>query len=120
MRATCALFGSAICNATGNYSATLQAVTARWNYNHTPQWIDGWGRVAHALANGLHAPPSRRFSSSGPRTAARRIEGASLAGAPRMMATCGGACLAETCPSRKKNGRNYDVTVENTAGLPRY
>ena len=40
VRATCALFGSAICNSTGNYSATLGAVTARWNYNHTSHWID--------------------------------------------------------------------------------
>ena len=40
VRATCALFGSAICNSTGNYSATLDAVTARWNYNHTSHWID--------------------------------------------------------------------------------
>ena len=37
--ASCELFGGGICNRTGNFSATLAATTAAWNYNHTSQWI---------------------------------------------------------------------------------
>ena len=55
MRATCALFGRAICNATGNFSATLTAVTARWNYNHTRSWIDDI--FAHEYAQPPNATP---------------------------------------------------------------
>ena len=44
VRASCELFGTAACNATGNLSATIRRVEkeayARWLYNHSSQWID--------------------------------------------------------------------------------
>lgn len=44
MRASCELFGQSICNATGNLSAMIKSVEAaayaKWQFNHTNQWID--------------------------------------------------------------------------------
>ena len=47
------LIASQLYPSTGNWSATLQAVTARWNYNHTRSWIDDVFATHYA-----HAPPN--------------------------------------------------------------
>ena len=46
--ASCELFGGGICNRTGNFSATLAATWATWNYNHTSEWIKGVFRASYA------------------------------------------------------------------------
>ena len=40
VQAACKHFGTGICNATGNLSATLTLAWQQWNWNHTKAWID--------------------------------------------------------------------------------
>lgn len=59
VRASCELFGTAACNATGNLSATIQKVEAaayaRWLYNHSSQWIDAVFATAYRAEGRVYA-----------------------------------------------------------------
>ena len=66
IRASCAMFGSGICNATGNLSATIRRVEAeayaRWAFNHTNQWIDALFAATYRKESGMYEALSRAGS----------------------------------------------------------
>lgn len=59
VRAACDLFGTAICNATGNISATIRKVEddayARWEFNHTNMWIDALFATRYRAEGAVYA-----------------------------------------------------------------
>lgn len=72
VRASCALFGAGICNATGNLSATIgrvqAAAYARWQFNHTHQWIDALFAATYRVEGEVHA--RQQADGSAPRMVA--------------------------------------------------
>jgi hypothetical protein len=93
VRASCALFGYAICNSTGQLGETVARVQAaayaRWQFNHTRQWIDALFATS--------------YRAEGVAYAAMLTAGGSAA-APRMVEAEEGLAEADVLTLRESEG----------------